>query len=385
MKHFLYCFTTIFLLCNTHLAFAQQETKTKKPLFSFFKKKNKPQKVRQKNLVSSFELDTLELVRTIAVADSLDLIASYQFASNVDCGIYEAYILQQQMGKEHCQPTVLPSKKPQCKELSSFMIEDSSRVDLKWLTAGPAYFSSWDSESLKIYGTDLCSFSDSVVIELFCEEDLKGWSIPNNTDRVTSKYGFRWRRWHHGVDLDLVTGDPIYAPFDGIVRVTDYDRGFGRYIVLRHENGLETVYGHLSKIKVKPGQIIKAGQTIGLGGNSGRSTGSHLHFEIRYNGHALDPKVVFDFNTLEIKDRQLVVKPSLYSRMMAFGIGCDHNKRIRRPNPAALYGSRFHRVRSGESLWTISRKYGVSISQICKLSGISRRTVLRPGRKIRVN
>ena len=123
---------------------------------------------------------------------------------------------------------------------------------------------------------------------------------------MTSNYGYRprFRRVHKGIDLNLAVGDTVRAAFSGKVRLTKYERkGYGYYVVLRHENGMETVYGHLSRFLVKPDQYVRAGEPIALGGNTGRSTGPHLHFETRYLGIAINPAAIIDFeNKVPPKD-----------------------------------------------------------------------------------
>ena len=126
--------------------------------------------------------------------------------------------------------------------------------------------------------------------------DLRGFHMPTPSRKVTSPFGQRWGRLHAGLDIKVYIGDTICAAFDGKVRVVDYDaRGYGNYVVIRHPNGLETLYGHMSKHLVKNNQIVKAGEPIGLGGNTGRSTGSHLHFETRICGVPINPALMFDF------------------------------------------------------------------------------------------
>ena len=135
-------------------------------------------------------------------------------------------------------------------------------------------------EQAGIYYTDFCNFC-----------------MPTPSRKVTSKYGHRWGRKHKGLDIKVQVGDTIRAAFSGVVSVSKYDAGgYGYYIVIGHRRGLETLYGHLAKLTVRPGQRVKAGDAIGLGGNTGRSTGSHLHFETRLNGKALDPTLLFDFH-----------------------------------------------------------------------------------------
>ena len=186
---------------------------------------------------------------------------------------------------------------------------------------------------------------------------------------ITSHFGYRRYRFHYGTDLDLVTGDPVKAAMDGMVRITTYDRGFGRVIVIRHSNGLETVYAHLSKIKVDTNQIVKAGEIIALGGNTGRSTGSHLHFEVRYLGKAINPETIVDFkNAKPIKNRFYLT---------------DNNFRYLN-RIAANKNAKFHYVRSGDTLSAISRKYHTTISKLCYYNGINQNAILHIGQKLRI-
>lgn len=126
--------------------------------------------------------------------------------------------------------------------------------------------------------------------------DLRGFHMPTPSRQITSPFGQRWGRLHAGLDIKVYIGDTIKAAFDGKVRVVDFDaRGYGKYVVIRHPNGLETLYGHMSKQLVRNDQIVRAGEPIGLGGNTGRSTGSHLHFETRICGVPVNPALMFDF------------------------------------------------------------------------------------------
>lgn len=127
--------------------------------------------------------------------------------------------------------------------------------------------------------------------------DVTGYVMPV-PGHVTSAYGYRprFKRVHKGTDLKLNSNDTVVAAFEGKVRVVNYEaRGYGNYVIIRHPNGLETVYGHLNKQLVKEDQIVKAGQPIGLGGSTGRSTGPHLHFETRFMGYPINPSAIFDF------------------------------------------------------------------------------------------
>ncbi|NDE62110.1 MAG: M23 family metallopeptidase, partial [Cyclobacteriaceae bacterium] len=186
-------------------------------------------------------------------------------------------------------------------------VAEQIQVDSVWITAFE-YFSNWDTKKVDIYNLDIKDFQDSLLLKLYDEEMGQFWKMPLNDLLVNSRFGPRWGRMHGGTDLDLSTGDPIYSTFDGIVRVKGYDRyGYGYYYVVRHKNGLETLYGHLSKHVVEVGQEVKAGDFLGKGGSTGRSTGPHLHYELRYKGLPFDPEIVYDFEKNEITKQELLI------------------------------------------------------------------------------
>lgn len=245
-------------------------------------------------------------------------------------------------------------------------VSEQIQIDSIWVTAFEHY-SSWDSKKVDIYDFDIKSFQDSVLLRLYDTRFGMDWKFPLDKSIKTSIFGPRWGRMHYGVDLDLDTGDPVYSGFDGIVRVRSYDRyGWGYFVLVRHKNGLETLYGHLSKQIAKVGDEVKAGDIIGKGGSTGRSTGSHLHYEMRYKGLAFDPEIAYDLDRGELTKQELLISKDLFS----------HIAKAR----AAVY----HRVRSGDNLGSIARRYGVPISQITRLNGISSRTILKIGRNLRV-
>ena len=201
--------------------------------------------------------------------------------------------------------------------------------------------------------------------------DLSGYCMPTTNTKITSKFGPRRRRMHQGIDVKVYIGDTIRAAFSGKVRVVKNQgrrTGYGKYIIIRHENGLETVYGHLSKQLVNEEQYVEAGEVIGLGGNTGRSTGSHLHFETRFLGQAINPAFMFDFEKQDIvADSYLFMK------------GKNRYRSSKNSAVAASSGgdTQYYKVRKGDSLSRISKKTGVSIDRLCKLNGITRRTTLR--------
>lgn len=193
--------------------------------------------------------------------------------------------------------------------------------------------------------------------------------IDDEVIRITSKYGFRRTRMHRGIDLKVQVGDTIRSVCDGRVRVKQFERrGYGYYLVLRHSNGLETVYGHLSKFLVEENDNVKAGQAIALGGNTGRSTGSHLHFETRLFGEDMDPANLFDFD-----NKVMHVDTYVFNKNKV------NNKYTGKGTDKITY----HRVKSGETLSVIARKHGVTVSQLCRLNKITTRTIIRAGRTLR--
>lgn len=208
-----------------------------------------------------------------------------------------------------------------------------------------------------------------------CAINCSSFVYPIDTiARVTSKYGPRRRRMHRGIDLKVQKGDTIRAAFDGKVRIRNYERrGYGYYLVIRHPNGLETIYGHLSKQLVHVNDIVHAGDPIGLGGNTGRSTGSHLHFETRFLGQAINPAEIVDFeNGVPVHDTFVFRNVKINGR---------------KSNVYTSSGDQlvYHRVKSGDTLGKIARIYGTSVSELCRLNGIKPTTVLRVGQSIRCN
>lgn len=229
------------------------------------------------------------------------------------------------------------------------------------------YYGIWDNKAVNPYGIDITKFNDTISLVLYDSTLNRRWSPPLRSTYLTDDFGPRRYRWHYGVDLELDTGDSVFAVWDGIVRICKYDyAGYGNYIVVRHFNGLETIYGHLSKQLVAIGDKVAAGDLVGFGGSTGRSSGPHLHFEIRFQGAAFNPELLFDFKNNRIKYQIFDIMPQHYSYL----------KQYRK-----IY---IHRVRRGDTLSEIADKYNVTIRQILKLNRISTRTVLKTGRRLRI-
>lgn len=201
------------------------------------------------------------------------------------------------------------------------------------------------------------------------------------------KFGPRRGRRHQGVDIPLKTGDPVYATFTGKVRMSKYFGGFGNLIVIRHENGLETFYAHLSKRNVEVGDWVNAGDVIGLGGSSGRSTGPHLHFETRYNGFAFDPQWLIDFKTGELRHRLFVLKKKYFNIYSNYEQDFEDemkNHEEDEAEDAEKAAMKYYTIRSGDTLGRIAINNGTTVKELCRLNGITSTTTLRIGRRIRV-
>lgn len=262
----------------------------------------------------------------------------------------------------------------------------------------------WEDRFINAYG--------NVELPQELKIDLRHFCMPTTNRIVTSKYGYRprFRRQHKGIDINANKGDTIRAAFDGKVRVVEFQRGgYGNVVVIRHANGLETVYGHHSKNLVKAGDVVKAGTPIGLAGRTGRSTGVHLHFETRLLGEYIDPAKLFDFENQDVTGDFYVFRGRGRGTLLG-----KHD-----PNAAKLDGSelaenaedaesaesteeevtyfssedaknqqraqraarntRTHKVRKGETLSSIAKKRGTTVAKLCRANGISTKTKLRVG------
>lgn len=246
----------------------------------------------------------------------------------------------------------------------------------------------WDTTNLFPYKeVDFSAMPASMVIDLV--DSLQAYHCPYQTGvHPRGQYGPRRRRVHQGVDLPLKTGDPIYATFSGRVRISEYNKGgYGNLIIVRHDNGLETYYGHLSERMVEPGQWVEAGQVIGLGGSTGRSTGPHLHFETRYYGQSFDPERLFDFKNGLLCRETFLLKKSFFSPYSKAGQDFEEevaNEEQDKQEIATKAAIQYHKVRSGDTLGAIARKYGTSVSRLCTLNKIKPTTLLQLNRSLRV-
>ena len=236
-------------------------------------------------------------------------------------------------------------------------------------------YTGWDTSSIHAFKElKIEEFPEEIILVL--ADSLQGFCCPF-TEKVRSRYAFRRTREHRGTDIALDTGDSVRVAFNGVVRVMESSRntgGYGNLLVVRHPGGLETYYGHLSRFLVKPGEIVKAGEVIGLGGNTGRSTGAHLHFETRYKGKAFDPERIIDFENGYLRDSVFVLKKHYFSIYSHYG----------QTDEESLAASQriIHTIRSGDTLGALAMRYGTTVRQICAWNNISSKTVLRIGRRL---
>ena len=254
------------------------------------------------------------------------------------------------------------------------------------------YTEGWDSKRVNCY--------TGVSVPQKVDIDVSKFSMPH-PGYITSPYGYRkrFRRMHKGVDLKINMGDTIRAAFDGRVRLTNYERaGYGYYVVVRHTNDLETVYGHLSGFIVEEGQYVKAGDPIALGGNTGRSTGPHLHFETRYMGYAINPCAIFDFANQTTHTDTYTFDKNTYqnARNYSPAANSEYAKQYLKDNPVKPYvrsssnsstahaSSSTYRVRKGDTLSKIASRNGTTVARLCRLNGLTTTSKLSIGQRIKL-
>ena len=265
--------------------------------------------------------------------------------------------------------------------------------NFKRMEADKTFTEAWVPNSTNPYNIPL----DSLPLHnSICLVDSASVFVCPNPVKVFSKFGYRHGRQHQGVDLPLKTGTPVYAAFDGRVRASEYHSGYGNLIIIRHENGLETFYGHLSKREVEVGDWVHAGDQIGLGGSTGRSTGPHLHFETRYKGFAFDPEWIADYEKGKLRSNVFVLRRSYLNASSHYVpesldeeedvyLADEKIEQEEQRIAAEKAAMRYYTVRSGDTLSTIAKKHGKSLSAIQRLNPGVNSNRLRIGQRIRVN
>lgn len=245
----------------------------------------------------------------------------------------------------------------------------------------------WDTEQVHSYNDiALKDFPEEVKLQLV--DSVHGFCIPH-PGYVTSRFKFRKRRPHKGVDIGLNVGDAVYAAFDGVVRTalpTKMTGGYGNVLVIRHLNGLETYYGHLSSYIVESGEVVHAGDLIGYGGSTGRSTGPHLHFETRYMGQAFDPERIFDFDRGTLRGETFTLKKHYFNINSHYGMSDQQSLAASKKKPvsSSAGSSKYYTVKKGDTLSKIAQRNGTTVKKLCQLNGMKANSVLKAGKRIRV-
>lgn len=256
--------------------------------------------------------------------------------------------------------------------VDSVAIQRAVERDME-INSSDEIYSSWVTNRAHPYKAD--EVPDSFRI------DLRGFCMPTPSRNVTSRFGYRpaFKRMHKGLDIKVYTGDTIVSAFDGKVRVVRYDEGgYGNYIVVRHKNGLETIYGHLSKQLVVGDQIVKAGEPIGLGGNTGRSFGSHLHFETRIAGEAIDPEKLFNFSAQDVTGDFFTFHKTPRAPRTTSASSGDFLA-----HESAQKASHFYKVKKGETLTSIASKLGIAEDKLAKTNRLTGNRRVRTGQILR--
>jgi murein DD-endopeptidase MepM/ murein hydrolase activator NlpD len=290
-------------------------------------------------------------------------------------------------------------------EASTLLLPPSSGMLPASLNVFPVnkFYSSWDTLCVRRYSDPAENITDSIFLPLTIGSS--GEFVFPHKGQLLSPFGYRGRRVHSGVDIKLNLNDSVGSAFDGVVRMARYYHGYGNCVVVRHYNGLETLYGHLSKIKVKVNQEVKAGELIGLGGRTGRASCYHLHFETRFRGQAFNPKQIIDFDTYSLLQDTLAITGKTFGRSRDY-LPADENliasasdrvdysevktssaKDSRKSvalHKASSRTKKYHTVKSGDTLSSISRKNNTTVKQLCSLNGIKATKLLQLGTKLRV-
>ena len=277
------------------------------------------------------------------------------------------------------------------KAVDSLMLQQLI-INEVWESPAAELYTEWNNK----YAHQATALPDSFLV------NLRDFCMPITNRVVTSNFGARWGRQHKGLDIKVYIGDTIRAAFTGKVRIVKNEgarKGFGKYIVIRHDNGLETIYGHLSGWLVSENQEVRAGDPIGLGGNTGKSFGSHLHFETRLCGVALNPALMFDFKNQDVIGDEWMFRRSTYNQESSLatrlrgtggvyrgGDDLEANMGKSKSSSASRNSNvRFHKVKKGETLSAIARKHRTSVSALCSLNGIKKTVTLRPGQILKYN
>ena len=255
-------------------------------------------------------------------------------------------------------------------------------------------FGIYDTLVLNPYKINLRLKKDTTNLKLFHNHDCD--YVHPICGSVTSDFGPRKKRFHYGIDLDLESGDGVLSAFEGIVRIVKYSPTYGYYVVMMHNNGLETLYAHLSRTNVKPGDYLQAGDLVGLGGNTGRSRGSHLHFEIRFQGQQINPRSVISFENYSCISPELAISSDNFKHLDRIALAKSSQKAKSKSKASAKKGGKGkkkasnksrsgqYQIKKGDSLSTIAKRNNTTVSKLAKANGISPKSKIKAGQKIKL-
>ena len=253
----------------------------------------------------------------------------------------------------------------------------------------PTFKKYWQTEEVWGNETHIVLPQDTV-LHLTIEKEKSHFSWFGN---IAWGFVWRWGRMHKGLDSDLQMGDTVRASFNGIVRYSSFNEGgYGNAVVIRHFSGIETLYGHFSSLIAQSGQMVMAGEPIGLGGSTGRSTGPHLHFETRLFSSPFDPEKIFDKNSnMVLKDSLIRISKSdfYFSDNTNFKNSSKDIDETPRNSKTKLKknkqrGKKIHVVKSGESLSSIAKKYNTSVAKLKKINKLKNVNKLDKNQKLKI-
>jgi murein DD-endopeptidase MepM/ murein hydrolase activator NlpD len=244
------------------------------------------------------------------------------------------------------------------------------RLNINPSEINPDYYkvTRWDTTDLNMYHVDMTLFRDTLTYR-FSESGKYAYTIPK-AGYVTSGFGRRslfGRKFHKGLDIDLETGDEVRAALPGKIRIARYSTGYGNFVIISHEGGLETLYGHMSELKVVEGQEVESGAVIGLGGSTGQSTGAHLHFEIRIFGEQIDPAWVLNTETLKPHSPEVKIDASWFNHLLNYS------------------ETEFHIVEEGETMDDICRLYEVDKEEMLLINNLNSEEDMKLGMRLRLD
>jgi murein DD-endopeptidase MepM/ murein hydrolase activator NlpD len=251
------------------------------------------------------------------------------------------------------------------------------KFDTNMIPASNYYPFGWDTITINPYKQDLKEMSDTFFLHLKDSHDCM--FHPPAIGELSSNFGFRqWgrkKKFHFGVDVHMETGDPVYCIFDGVVRVAKRSADYGYVVLIRHYNGLETLYAHFSQLLTYTGAPVRSGDIIGLAGSTGRSTGPHLHFEVRFKGEKIDPNKIIYFPLGSLLDDTLQIDRSCFKHL--YEVQANKLKQSKS-------SGRYYKTRKGDTLAKVAYSYGISVKHLARINKISTKSKLKPGQRIRV-